>query len=138
MPDDRMDIFGRFEILNDLPAAALDDLARSCAWMTAPAGKQILLVNEPSAEVYFIASGKVRVLLYSAAEGKPVLFATLGPLDMFGELAAIDGKARSATVEAEEDCELAVLSKGDFQRLAEAHPALALQLHSAARSELCS
>ncbi len=124
MPDDRFN-FGRFEILKDLSPAALDDLAGSCALTSAPAGKQILLANEPTADVYFILGGKVRVLLYSAVEGKPVLLASLGPLDMFGEVSAIDGKARAATVEAEEDCDLAILPRDQFQRLLAAHPAFA-------------
>ncbi len=110
-------ILKRFEFLKDLPPAALDDLGRSCNWLPAPPGKQILLANEPSADVYFIVAGKVRVLLYSATGGKPVLFATLGPFEMFGEVAAIDGEPRSATVEAGEECMLAVLPRDQFHRL---------------------
>lgn len=123
MPDDRISIFKRFEVLKDLPPKALRDLATACAWNSAPSGKQIVLANEPSSDVYFVVNGRVKVLLYSALEGKPVLFATLGPLEMFGEMAAIDGMPRSATVEAEEDCVLAVLPREQFLRLIHAYPA---------------
>ena len=123
MLEDRTSIFRRFEVLKDLPDAASEDLARNCSWHSVPARKQIVLANEPSNEVYFIAAGRVKVLLYSAAEGKPVLFATLGPFEMFGEIAAIDGKSRSATVEAEEDCTLAVLPKDQFHRFIREYPA---------------
>ncbi len=125
MLDHRTSVFKRFTVLKDLSAGALDDLAAACSWTSAPSGKQIVLANEPSSDVYLIVSGKVRVLLYSAVEGKPVLFATLGAFEMFGEMAAIDGGPRSATVEAEEDCTLAVLPREQFLRLIHAYPALA-------------
>jgi len=124
MPEYPTSIFKRFEVLKNLSADALDDLAGVSSWITAPSGKQIVLANEPSSEVYFIVNGRVRVLLYSALQGKPVLFATLGAFEMFGEIAAIDGAPRSATVEAEEDCILAVLPKEQFLRLIHLYPAL--------------
>jgi len=86
------------------------------------AGKQIVAANESSRDVYFVTIGKLRALLYSAAEGKPVLFATIGPDEMFGELSAIDGEPRSVTIEAESDCRLAVLSKEQFFRFLADHP----------------
>lgn len=122
MLDDRVSTFKRFEVLKDLPGAAFEELAQSSSWHIAPSGKQIVLANEKSGEVYFVAEGKVRVLLYSAAEGKPVLFATLGPFEMFGEVAAIDGGPRSATVEAVDGCTLAILPKEQFLRLVRTYP----------------
>lgn len=119
-------IFKRFELFKDLSPAALDDLAAGCSWISASAGKQIVLTNEPSNEVYFVVKGRVRILLYSALEGKPVLLATLGPFKMFGELAALDGIPRSATVEAEEECVLAVVPGDYFLRLIERYPAFSL------------
>lgn len=126
MPGYPTSIFNRFDVLKDLSAAALDDLARAAAFVTAPCGKQIMLANEPSNEVYFILDGRVRVLLYSAAEGKTVLFATLGPFEMFGEMSAIDGGPPPVTIEAEEDCMLAVLARDQFLRLLQLHPAFSL------------
>ena len=126
MPDHRISIFQRFDVLKDLSAGAVEDLSAACTWTTAPSGKQIVLANESSGEVYFIMNGRVRVLLYSAVEGKPVLFATLGAFEMFGEVAAIDGGARSATVEADGDCLLAVLAREQFLRFIQTYPAFSV------------
>ncbi len=126
MPDYRTSILKRFEVLKYLSTGALDDLAAACVWTSAPSGKQIVFANEPSDDVYFIINGRVRVMLYSAAEGKPVLFATLGAFEMFGEVAAIDGRPRSATVEAEEACTLAVLAREQFLRLIQTYPAFSV------------
>src|SRR5215469_5932148 len=122
IPKDAVSIFKQFEILEDLPAAVLEDLARCCTWRQIPAGQQILIAHEESADVYFVASGKVKVLLYSAAEGRRVLFTTLGPYQMFGEVSAIDCCSRSASVEADEDCLLAILPLEQFRRLVRVHP----------------
>jgi CRP/FNR family transcriptional regulator, cyclic AMP receptor protein len=132
---DRSAILRRFEALKDLSPAVLDDIARSCSWQSASPGRQIFTANERCSDVYFIVSGRVRVLLYSATDGKPVLFATLGPCEMFGEIAGIDGKPRAVTVEASEECALAVLPGAEFQKLLQAHPAFsfAILTHLAAK-----
>jgi CRP/FNR family transcriptional regulator, cyclic AMP receptor protein len=125
MPD-RVSVLKQFEILKSLSESALRDLAESCSWQSAPSGKLIVLAKEPTTEVYFVAAGKVSIRLYSAMEGRQVLFTVLGPHEMFGEMAAIDGSPRSATVEAEEDCVLAILTQEQFKRLVANHPAFAL------------
>src|SRR5262249_43338926 len=124
-PRDSVSIFRQFEIFEDVPSAVLEDLARCCMWRPVPAGQQILIDREESTEVYFIASGKVRIVLYSAAHGRRVLFAVLGPHQIFGEVSAIARRARSASVEAEEDCVLGVLPREPFRRLIAEHPAFA-------------
>jgi CRP/FNR family transcriptional regulator, cyclic AMP receptor protein len=116
------EVFRGFKILKGLPDGALNDLARSCTWRSVAAGKQILLAHQPASEVFFVAEGRVRILLYSAAEGRLVLLTVLGPHEMFGELGAIDGRPRSATVEAEKDCLLAILPNEQFIRLVREHP----------------
>jgi CRP/FNR family transcriptional regulator, cyclic AMP receptor protein len=120
---DAVPVFKKFKIFEHVPDAVLEELASCCVWRQVPAGQQILIADDEGAEVYFIASGKVKILLYSAVEGRRVLFATLGPYEMFGEVAAIDSCSRSASVEAGEDCLLAVLPHEPFRRmLREHHP----------------
>jgi len=129
-------MFQRFEVLKDLTDAAFKDLARCCSWHTVPAGKEIVRANDDTGEVYFIADGRVKVLLYSADEGRPVVFAHLGPHEMFGEVAAIDGLPRSATVEAESEFEIAVLKRDKFRQLLRDHPSFAFAVLSLLASHL--
>jgi CRP-like cAMP-binding protein len=124
-PNEAVTVFKRFEIFQDVPPSVLEELARGCSWRHVPAGQQLFMAREESADVYFIASGKVRIVLYSAAEGRRVLFTILGPYQMFGEVAAIDRRSRSASVEAEEDCQLGVVPHEPFRRLTAEHPAFA-------------
>lgn len=73
-------------------------------------------------DVFFVLEGRVRATLYSRT-GREVDYRDAGPGDMVGELAAIDGGPRSATVEALEPARLARLSAAAFRELIETHPA---------------
>jgi CRP/FNR family cyclic AMP-dependent transcriptional regulator len=62
-------------------------------------GQEIVARSEDADEVFIVLSGLARVTVFSAS-GKAVNFRRVGPGDLFGEFAAIDGERRSATVEA--------------------------------------
>jgi CRP/FNR family transcriptional regulator, cyclic AMP receptor protein len=75
--------------------------------------------------VFFIASGQTIVTIYSVA-GKAISFRSLGPGDIFGEYAAIDGERRSASVEARSSCLIASMPANEFRKLLETEPVVAL------------
>jgi CRP-like cAMP-binding protein len=63
--------------------------------------------------------------MYSA-EGKAVIFVDLQPGTIFGEIAAIDRKPRSASIEALDPCTIASLSASRFEDLLLREPSVAL------------
>lgn len=75
--------------------------------------------------MFFIASGQTIVTIYSVA-GKAISFRSLGPGDIFGEYAAIDGERRSASVEARSSCLIASMPANEFRKLLETEPVVAL------------
>jgi CRP-like cAMP-binding protein len=72
--------------------------------------------DDPSTDVYFLLAGEVRVLMRTAA-GKEVILDEMGPGELFGELAAIDGIARSANVTALTRGEACVLPAAGFREI---------------------
>jgi CRP/FNR family transcriptional regulator, cyclic AMP receptor protein len=114
-------------LLKGLPAAALSELAAACAWRTRAAGEAIIRSEDRTDDVYFLVDGRVRAVIYSA-EGHIISLRDLVAGDTFGELAAIDGKARSASIEAVTACTCASLSGARFRALVAAQPVLALAL----------
>ena len=50
-------------------------------------------------------------------EGKEVILSLLGPGEIFGEMAILDGEARSANALAQENCELIAIQRSEFLRL---------------------
>lgn len=127
MPDERVAALKRITILKDLKEASFEAIVRACTWHTASQGELIFSVKDNATDLYFLLSGKVQVVLYSS-EGKPVLFVTLSAGDIVGEVSAIDGFPRSATVEAIDDCTLASLSAAAVERLIMEEPAFGLAL----------
>ena len=69
--------------------------------------------GEKSAEVYRILRGRVEISLDS--NEKPVVLAQLGEGDIFGEMAMVDERPRSATARATTTVECEVMSPADFQ-----------------------
>jgi CRP/FNR family transcriptional regulator, cyclic AMP receptor protein len=122
---ERMAALKRVPILAELPQAQLEQLAATCKWRHYDAGEQILGYRDPSTEVFFLAAGKVRVIIYSV-EGKTVLFTDLRPGCMFGEIAAIDRAARSSGVESTELSTVASLTASQFESLLLREPTVAL------------
>jgi CRP-like cAMP-binding protein len=65
---------------------------------------------------FLIVSGLVAVRHKDADSGVDFLLAELGPGQMFGEMALITGKPRTASVTAIEQTSCAVLERADFER----------------------
>jgi len=82
---------------------------------------------DASDEVFFLLTGNASVAIH-AVDGKAVTFRELGPGTMFGEYAAIDGRPRSASVEARTNCLVASIPATDFRELLETEPKMAKRL----------
>ena len=106
-------------IFSALPPNALETVHRRCSWRRYEQGEPIVDYLDASDDVFFVAAGEVCVTIYSLA-GKAVSFRNLGPGDIFGEYAAIDGEPRSASVEARTSCLIASMTgEGISQALEE-------------------
>jgi CRP/FNR family cyclic AMP-dependent transcriptional regulator len=81
-------------------------------------GQEILARSEDSDEVFILISGLAKVTVFSAS-GKAVNFRRVGPGEIFGEFAAIDGERRSATVEAAEATSVISIGSTLFRELME-------------------
>ncbi len=90
-------------------------------------GATIFHEGTASDGVIAIVRGRVKVSTVTGS-GKEVLLAIRGPGDLLGELSAIDGIARSATVSALEPAEILVIPSGEFRAFLELSPRVALLL----------
>ncbi len=111
-------------IFADLPGDTLERIHRHCSWRRCEPGEPIVHYLDASDEVFFVTAGEVGVTIYSLA-GKAVSFRNLGPGDMFGEYAAIDGEPRCASVEARTRCLIASMPAAAFKKLVQTEPAVA-------------
>ncbi|MBL8808156.1 MAG: Crp/Fnr family transcriptional regulator [Rhodospirillales bacterium] len=115
-----------------LGESARKAVEQRCRWQTIAAGRPIIDRDSDDTDVYFLVAGRARVVIYSES-GREVSFDEIGPGACVGELAAIDGAPRSASVEALAPTLLATLPRQAFLDavLANAPAQLALLKHLA-------
>lgn len=82
--------------------------------------------NEPGRELYIIQSGRVKIT--KMVNGQEVMLAVLQPGDIFGEMALLDNKPRSASAICAESCVMLAINKANFEGMVKAQPQLATKL----------
>lgn len=111
---------------------ALDDKARrELAAMAHPrhfaTGDPICRIDEHGDSMMAVVLGVVRISL-PAVRGKEIILADMRPGEMFGEIAMLDGKPRSANATAHTNCELMVWERRDVLPFLERNPAACMKL----------
>jgi CRP-like cAMP-binding protein len=89
------------------------DLAALARTRTFVANDTIFHVGEPGVSMMGVLVGVVRILL-PTPKGREVILADLPSGELFGEIALLDGKPRSARATALTNCELMVLERRDM------------------------
>ena len=109
---------------------ALSAAAASARFIEARPGAVIIREKEVGTDLYVVASGRLAVLVGSEK------VSDLGPGELFGELQAITGGARSATVQALTPCRLLTISRDGFDEAARLSEPLRLSVAALMRHRL--
>ncbi len=88
-----------------------------------PAKTMVFFEGNRADAFFVVLSGSLKVFQTSKS-GRVKVLNTMGPGEIFGELAMLDGHARSASVETVESSELVVMARNDFRELATATPSI--------------
>lgn len=94
---------------------------------TLAAGERLFRAGDPGESLFVVKSGQVELLIEDTA-GQKIVLSVAGPGDIFGELALLDGGARSATAVALDAAELVELNRAHLLPLFQKSPAVALRL----------
>ena len=114
-------------LLSLLPESYLQSVLENCSTRQYSRHQFIVRESEASTNLFFINSGKVRVTLFSSS-GKEVSFVDMNAGENFGEISAIDGGPRSASVMALEDTEITVMPGKLLQNILLEQPQVAIYL----------
>jgi CRP/FNR family cyclic AMP-dependent transcriptional regulator len=114
-------------MLQNLTDEELEVLAGVCENRDMSEGTTVFIENMSGESLFLIKKGTIRISKMFA-EGDEKTLVVLGPEDIFGEMAVVDGLPRSATARVAEDAELISLKKADFDRLCKENPALGLKI----------
>ena len=101
------------------------------------AGEKIFACGDAGDELFLIRKGSVRIMLTLAGD-KAHHVSSFGRGDFFGEMAFLDGDARSADAIAFTDVDLFVLSRKTFDAFADEHKKASLKLMEGLASTLAS
>ena len=125
-----MDIdFSEISIFSDLNENELKDLDNKFTSRSYPKNSMIILEEEFGDIVFIIMEGTIKITRVND-EGKEVILSILGEGEIFGEMAIIDGEARSANALAQESCELLAIQRNDFIALLKKNFKISLGLMS--------
>jgi CRP/FNR family transcriptional regulator, cyclic AMP receptor protein len=88
---------------------------------TFSAGETVFAIGSPGDQMMALLSGTIRISVPSSG-GKELLLAMIQAGEVFGELAVLDGKERSADAVAETACTVAILDRRDILSFFERNP----------------
>jgi CRP/FNR family cyclic AMP-dependent transcriptional regulator len=121
MSKQNLDALRSIPYFNSLDEAAFTDIVRHCAIREYGAQELIMGHTDPTSDVLFLLEGQARVSIYSA-DGQRVGFRDIAAGTIVGELSALDGQPRSASVECTERCVAAVMRQPHFHAAIANHP----------------
>lgn len=119
-----MQTLARILFFKDAADTDLSRFDRSCTWRRFEPNEIAVDYEDEGADVFFIISGEVRVLI-RAPNGKEVILGEMKGGSYFGELAALDGTPRSANVTALTRCEMCIMPPKVFRDILFTSPAIA-------------
>jgi CRP-like cAMP-binding protein/sugar phosphate isomerase/epimerase len=110
------------------PTLSEDEARRICQEVKVfDPGQTIFTEGDKGDAAYFITEGKVKVV-GASQDFKEILLGELGEGEMFGEMALIDEKPRSASIVTLTPCKMAYISKQAFNEFIEARSETAFRL----------
>ncbi|MBL24281.1 MAG: Crp/Fnr family transcriptional regulator [Rhodospirillaceae bacterium] len=127
MADNSGQSLAGIDILKTMTPNDREKLEQRCTWRNVKKQEVIVDRQSDSSEIYFVATGRVRVVNFSLS-GREITFDEMVAGQYFGQLAALDNQPRSANVIAVEDSLLASLSQEPFKDLLLIYPEISLQL----------
>jgi len=116
-----MDDLSRLPFFRSFDRAALEPLVAVARWRGYLPGQTVLEAGDPSREVALVVEGELRVVTRSSG-GHEMILTELRPGSIFGEIAAIDGGQRSASIVALTRARVCCIASGPFMAFALSTP----------------
>jgi CRP/FNR family cyclic AMP-dependent transcriptional regulator len=122
----KLSVLRKQPIFCDLDPEALDQLCRYAKHTTLKRGTTIVSKGDPGNSLIVVISGTIKISV-SSPDGRSAILNLIGPGEIFGEVAVLDGLARTADATANSNCEIYVIDRRDFIPFVRSQPALAMK-----------
>jgi CRP/FNR family transcriptional regulator, cyclic AMP receptor protein len=126
-PIRREALFEGHALFGDLAPAELHRLLSHARLEHYQSGRTIFMKGSPAQSMMAVVAGHIKISTPAPA-GREVVLAIINAGDIFGEIALLDGGARTADATALSDCDLLVIDRRDFIPFLERHSDLCMRL----------
>jgi len=130
-----LDALRDIELFVDVDEATLKGWSTSMRLLNIEKSAVLVKQGEPGQVMYLVVRGWLRATVRTLT-GRDVEISRLGPGSSVGEVQLVVGGLRSATVSAEEPCELLEVSRADFELMGARQPKVMERIRATARRRL--
>jgi CRP/FNR family cyclic AMP-dependent transcriptional regulator len=123
---DKLSLLRSHPLFRDLPPAVIEHLGSYMKTRRVARGTTIFAKGDPGSGLMGVLAGAVKVSVASA-DGKDIVLNVFREGDIFGEIALLDGRPRTADATAMSDCELIVIERRDFVPFLSSQPEVMLK-----------
>jgi len=127
LSSNKLSVLRQHPMFRDLGSEALDQLCRYAKHTSLKRGATICSKGDPGNFLFIVISGTVKISV-SSPDGRNAILNLINAGDLFGEVAVLDGQARTADAIANTNCEIFVLDRRDFLPFVRGQPELAMRL----------
>ena len=117
----------RHDLLGHLRSEELNQLLATAYVTRLELGEILFHKGDPGDRLFVVLDGRISIGVTSEA-GKEAVFNVLGPGSVFGEIALLDGRERTADATASIESHLLVIERAHFLPFLESHPEVATRL----------
>jgi CRP-like cAMP-binding protein len=124
---DKLSLLRDHPLFRELPPATLDHITTYVRRRAVPKGTVIFRKGDPGVGLIGVLSGAVKISVASA-DGRDVVLNIIREGEVFGEIALLDGRARTADATTMSDCELMTIERREFIPFLRSQPDVTLKL----------
>jgi len=123
---DRLSLLRNHPLFSDLPAGVIEHLGSYMKTKKVARGAGIFAKGDPGTGLMGVLAGTVKISVASP-DGKDIVLNIFHEGEIFGEIALLDGRPRTADATAMSDCELIVIERRDFVPFLQSQPDVTLK-----------
>jgi CRP-like cAMP-binding protein len=125
-PLDKLAPLRNHPLFREFPPAVIEHFGTYMTRRSVRRGATIFAKGDPGTGLMAVLWGSVKMSV-PTADGREVVLNIINPGEIFGEMALLDGRPRSADAVAMDDCELMVIDRRDFIPFLRGEPDIALK-----------
>ncbi|MGJ4947883.1 Crp/Fnr family transcriptional regulator [Bradyrhizobium sp. HKCCYLS20291] len=122
----KLTVLRQHPMFRELEPEALDQLCRYAKPTSLKRGATIFSKGDAGLSLYAVISGTVKISV-SSPDGRNAILNLISAGEIFGEVALLDGRERTADATANTSCEILVIDRREFLPFVKSQPVLAMK-----------